>query len=76
MTPAATKPISATGTVFIICTLNQTASNTKKRQEVGRGVRLAANQEGERIREEQVNILTVVANESYGGSTFLLFDTI
>ncbi len=51
--------------VFIICTLNQTASNIKKRQEIGRGVRLAVNQEGARIRDEQVNILTVVANESY-----------
>jgi type III restriction enzyme len=51
--------------VFIICTLNQTASNIKKRQEIGRGVRLAVNQEGERMRDEQVNILTVVANESY-----------
>jgi len=51
--------------VFIICTLNQTASNIKKRQEIGRGVRLAVNQEGERIKDEQVNILTVVANESY-----------
>jgi len=51
--------------VFIICTLNQTASNIKKRQEIGRGVRLAVNQEGERIRDEEVNILTVVANESY-----------
>lgn len=51
--------------VFIICTLNQTVSNIKKRQEIGRGVRLAVNQKGERIKDEQVNILTVVANESY-----------
>jgi type III restriction enzyme len=51
--------------VFQICTLNQTASEIKKRQEVGRGVRLAVNQAGERVRDEGVNVLTVVANESY-----------
>ena len=51
--------------VFQICTLNQTASEMKKRQEIGRGVRLAVNQEGTRIYDEKVNILTVVANESY-----------
>ncbi len=51
--------------VFQICTLNQTISEMKKRQEVGRGVRLAVNQAGERIHDERVSILTVVANESY-----------
>lgn len=51
--------------VFQICTLNQTASPMKKRQEVGRGVRLAVDQDGNRVRDDQVNILTVVANESY-----------
>jgi len=51
--------------VFQICTLNQTASEMKKRQEVGRGVRLAVNQSGERVHDERVNVLTVVANESY-----------
>ncbi len=51
--------------IFQICTLNQTASEMKKRQEIGRGVRLAVNQRGERIRDENVNVLTVVANESY-----------
>jgi type III restriction enzyme len=51
--------------VFQICTLNQTASEMKKRQEIGRGVRLAVNQSGDRIRDERVNVLTVVANESY-----------
>jgi type III restriction enzyme len=51
--------------VFQICTLNQTASEMKKRQEVGRGVRLAVNQVGERVQDERVNVLTVVANESY-----------
>lgn len=51
--------------VFQICTLNQTASEIKKRQEVGRGVRLPVDQTGERVHEPQVNILTVVANQSY-----------
>jgi type III restriction enzyme len=48
-----------------ICTLNQTVSEVKKRQEVGRGMRLVVNQQGQRSSEENVNILTVVANESY-----------
>lgn len=51
--------------VFQICTLNQTVSEMKKRQEIGRGVRLAINQQGDRVREEHINVLTVVANESY-----------
>lgn len=51
--------------VFQICTLNQTVSEMKKRQEIGRGLRLPVDQEGERIMDETVNILTVVANESY-----------
>lgn len=51
--------------VFQICTLNQTTSQVKKRQEVGRGIRLAVNQAGDRVHDEAVNILTVVANESY-----------
>ena len=51
--------------VFQICTLNQTASEMKKRQEIGRGIRLAVDRSGNRVYEEKVNILTVVANESY-----------
>jgi len=51
--------------VFQICTLNQTVSEMKKRQEVGRGVRLPVNQSGERVHDERFNVLTVVANESY-----------
>lgn len=48
-----------------ICTLNQTKSETKKRQEVGRGMRLVVNQDGARVTDDRANILTVVANESY-----------
>jgi len=51
--------------VFQICTLNYTSSEMKKRQEIGRGVRLAVNQDGDRVHDEHVNVLTVVANESY-----------
>ncbi|NMB82011.1 MAG: DEAD/DEAH box helicase family protein [Ignavibacteria bacterium] len=51
--------------VFQICTLRDTQSEMRKRQEIGRGLRLAVNQEGERVTDEGINILTVVANESY-----------
>jgi type III restriction enzyme len=59
--------------VFQICTLKQSGSDVRKRQEVGRGLRLAVNQSGERMdenvltREEihNVNVLTVIASESY-----------
>ena len=51
--------------VFQICTLNQTTSEVKKRQEIGRGVRLAIDQDGNRVHDAKVNVLTVIANESY-----------
>lgn len=51
--------------VFQICTLNETNSEMKKRQEIGRGLRIAVNQKGERVRGFDVNTLTVMANESY-----------
>ncbi len=51
--------------VFQICTLNETKSELKKRQEIGRGLRLAVNQDGERIFDTTINRLTVIANESY-----------
>jgi len=51
--------------VFQICTLNETKSEMKKRQEIGRGLRLSVSQDGERILDETVNRLTVIANESY-----------
>ncbi len=51
--------------VFQICTLNQTVSEIKKRQEIGRGLRLAVNQTGVRVMDDNVNILSVIANESY-----------
>lgn len=51
--------------VFQICTLNETKSDMKKRQEIGRGLRLAVNQEGQRVYGHDVNTLTVMVNESY-----------
>lgn len=51
--------------VFQICTLNETKSEIKKRQEIGRGLRLPVNQSGERIYDKNINRLTVIANESY-----------
>lgn len=51
--------------VFQICTLNETKSEMKKRQEIGRGLRLAVNQQGERSFDKNINKLTVIANESY-----------
>lgn len=51
--------------VFQICTLNETQSVEKKRQEIGRGLRLPVNADGERVHDETVNRLTVIANESY-----------
>lgn len=51
--------------VFQICTLNETKSKMKKRQEIGRGLRLPVNQEGIRIFDKNLNVLTIVANESY-----------
>lgn len=51
--------------VFQICTLNETHSELKKRQEIGRGLRLSVNQEGVRIQDTTINRLTVIANEAY-----------
>ena len=51
--------------VFQICTLNQTVSEVKKRQEIGRGLRLCVDQNGDRVPGDDVNVLTVVANQSY-----------
>jgi len=51
--------------VFQICTLNETQSVIKKRQEIGRGLRLPVDQDGKRVFDDTVNILTVIANESY-----------
>lgn len=58
--------------VFQICTLKRSGSDIRKRQEVGRGMRLCVNKDGERMDENvlggevhNVNVLTVIASESY-----------
>ncbi len=51
--------------VFQICTLNETKSDIKKRQEIGRGLRLCVDQTGGRNLDRAVNRLTVIANEAY-----------
>ena len=58
--------------VFQICTLKKSSSDVRKRQEVGRGLRLCVNQSGERMdtnvlgtNVHNVNVLTVIASESY-----------
>ncbi|MDR1788976.1 MAG: DEAD/DEAH box helicase family protein [Opitutaceae bacterium] len=58
--------------VFQICTLRDTTSEIRKRQSIGRGLRLSVNDDGERQDAEvlqdavqEVNALTVIANESY-----------
>lgn len=55
--------------VFVICTLKHSDNTVTRRQEVGRGLRLCVNQAGDRMDHpatvHQVNVLTVVANESY-----------
>jgi type III restriction enzyme len=51
--------------VFNICTLAYSSSEIKKRQEIGRGLRLPVDQEGNRIQDRDINLLTVITNESY-----------
>ena len=58
--------------VFQICTLKESSAEIRKRQEVGRGLRLSVNKNGERQDENaigaevhNINVLTVIANESY-----------
>ena len=51
--------------VFQICTLRDIQTERERRQTIGRGLRLCVNQHGERVRGLDVNILTVVATESY-----------
>ena len=58
--------------VFQICTLKQSSSEIRKRQEVGRGMRLCVNENGDRMDENalgadvhNINVLTVIASESY-----------
>lgn len=51
--------------VFQICTLRDMGSERERRQTIGRGLRLCVNQNGERLRGNDVNTLTVIATENY-----------
>ena len=58
--------------VFNIAALNQSYSEIKKRQEIGRGLRISVNQEGQRVYDaddcpegDEINLLTIVPNETY-----------
>ncbi len=58
--------------IFTIATLNQSFSEIKKRQEIGRGLRICVNQQGHRVYDpegteegKEINLLTVVPNETY-----------
>ncbi len=51
--------------VFQVCVLRDMGSDRERRQTIGRGLRLCVGADGERIREPEVNVLTVIASESY-----------
>ncbi|MDR2881581.1 MAG: DEAD/DEAH box helicase family protein [Azoarcus sp.] len=55
--------------VFVICALKHSDNTVSRRQEVGRGLRLSVDQQGDRLDNpaivHDVNVLTVVASESY-----------
>ncbi|MEZ0497990.1 DEAD/DEAH box helicase family protein [Sphingomonas sp. IW22] len=51
--------------VFQICSLREMASETRRRQSIGRGLRLCVDQTGQRRRDEGLNVLTVIAQEGY-----------
>ncbi len=51
--------------VFQVCTLIEQKSHFTQRQKIGRGLRLCVNQDGERIEDKDINILHVMANESF-----------
>ncbi len=58
--------------IFNIATLNTSYSEIKKRQEIGRGLRICVNQDGQRVydaqepnHKEKINLLTIIPNETY-----------
>ena len=51
--------------VFQICALRDIRTEQERRQTIGRGLRLCVDQAGERIRDVNINTLTVIATESY-----------
>lgn len=51
--------------IFQICALRDVKSYIRKRQQIGRGLRLPVNHNGDRVVDEHANLLTVIANERY-----------
>lgn len=51
--------------VFQVCTLLEQKSNFTRRQKIGRGLRLCVNKDGERVKDRQINVLHVMADESF-----------
>lgn len=51
--------------IFQVCTLVESKDPFTKRQKIGRGLRIAVNQDGDRIQDYKYNLLSVIANESY-----------
>lgn len=51
--------------VFQICSLRAMGSELQRRQTIGRGLRICRDSDGARVRDEDLNVLTVVAGESY-----------
>jgi len=51
--------------VFFITTLNDTKSDMKKKQIIGRGLRLCVDKNGQRVKDKSINRLTIIVNESF-----------
>ncbi len=51
--------------VFQICTLNESQSEMKRKQSIGRGLRICVDETGNRVYDRSINTLTVIANETY-----------
>ncbi|MEI6847132.1 MAG: DEAD/DEAH box helicase family protein [Chlorobiaceae bacterium] len=51
--------------VFQICTLREMGTDRERRQTIGRGLRLPVNRDGDRVYDDQINRLTVIANETF-----------
>jgi len=52
--------------VFVVCALNEARGTVRRRQELGRGLRLPVDASGRRVRDPRLAVLTVVADEAYG----------
>jgi type III restriction enzyme len=51
--------------IFQICTLREVGTDIQRRQQIGRGLRLPVNVNGERVKDDMINRLTVISNENY-----------